>query len=110
VVESAALSSKRSLPAHTRRIELVSAKGRLLRRFTFDECDVAAPSAGGVNEMRGVLRSQLLAALADQLPPGTIRFGAGVTGVALAQGVGGTWGVANCGVVLRGPTRSCHLD
>lgn len=54
-------------------IELVRHNGRRLRRFGLRECD------GGPHEVRGVRRSNLLAALASQLPSGSLAFGAPVS-------------------------------
>lgn len=61
-------------------VEICSKQGRLLRQFDFAEC------AHGPHEVRGTLRSTLLAALAAELPPGTIRFGTAVSGVEQPDG------------------------
>jgi hypothetical protein len=71
------------LPCLLCSIEFVTSGGKLLKRFDMSECGQAATAAGGVNETRGVSRPRLLNALADQLPPGTIKFNSNVTGAAL---------------------------
>lgn len=63
----------------------MSSTGKLLRGFDFSECSTAAAAAGGVNETRGVSRSRLLKALADELPPGALRFNSRVTGFSNQQ-------------------------
>ena len=57
------------------RVELCRGEsgGRLLRRFSFEDCE-----GGAGSEFRGVQRSALLQALADALPPETISFGCSV--------------------------------
>ena len=50
--------------------------GKLLRRFSFSECE-----GGAGSEFRGVRRSALLQALADALPPDTISFGCSVSNI-----------------------------
>lgn len=60
-----------------------------MRGFSLSECGTAARAGGGVNETRGVTRPRLLNVLAEQLPPGSIRFNSGVEGVdTSAAGVG----------------------
>lgn len=49
-----------------------------MKGFSFDECIGAV---GRNNEMRGVRRGQLLAAMAEQLPEGTVQFSSAVTAV-----------------------------
>ncbi|KAL4450754.1 hypothetical protein ABPG77_001110 [Micractinium sp. CCAP 211/92] len=51
-------------------VELVRQGGRRLRRFSLAECE------GGPHEFRGVRRSHLVAALAEQLPAGSLVLGA----------------------------------
>lgn len=68
------------LLAH-RRVEFVSSGGKLLTSFSLSQCGQAARAAGGVNETRGVSRPRLLNALAEQLPPGSIRYNSSVVGV-----------------------------
>jgi 2-polyprenyl-6-methoxyphenol hydroxylase-like FAD-dependent oxidoreductase len=58
------------------RTELCSRDGRLLRAFDFNrDCE------GGPHEARGMRRSEILEALAAQLPDGSIRFNAAVSSV-----------------------------
>lgn len=54
-------------------MEICRDDGRLLRAFSFAEC-----AGGAGQEFRGVARGALLRALEQQLPPGTVRYGAGV--------------------------------
>lgn len=75
------------------RIELVRSDGRLLRGFDVQECD-AAMVGGEAAEFRGVRRGALLAALAEALPEGCVRFGCGVEGVERE-----TWGPGERGDV-----------
>eukprot|EP00775_Hariotina_reticulata_P009423 gene9423-9589_t len=60
------------------RIELVASSGKCLKSFTFDECISAV---GQDNEMRGVQRGKLLAAMAEQLPAGAVQFSSAVAAV-----------------------------
>jgi hypothetical protein len=70
-------------------IEFVSSSGKLLKQFNLSQCGQAARAAGGINETRGVSRPRLLSVLADQLPPGALRFNSSVVGMSELDGSGG---------------------
>lgn len=69
-------------------IEFVSSSGKLLKQFNLSQCGQAARAAGGVNETRGVSRPRLLSVLADQLPPGSLKFNCSVVGMSDLGGSG----------------------
>ena len=63
----------RSTHACLDRVELCAARGKVLKSFSFDECE-----ANG--EFRGVWRSELTDALSSKLDPKDIQYGLEITG------------------------------
>eukprot|EP00878_Enallax_costatus_P022960 GHUV01024403.1.p1 GENE.GHUV01024403.1~~GHUV01024403.1.p1 ORF type:complete len:396 (+),score=69.76 GHUV01024403.1:451-1638(+) len=63
------------------RVELCNHSGRLLKSFALADCTSSSYSGGIRNETRGVLRAELLQALAQQLPTDAIQYNTQVVGV-----------------------------
>lgn len=69
-----------ALIARLHSVDLCSTDGRLLRSFTFDECE------GGPHELRAVMRSSLLASMAALVPPQHVQFNVQATEVVQRPG------------------------
>ena len=87
------------------RVELCRGEtGKLLRRFSFEECE-----GGAGSEFRGVHRAVLLQALADALPSDTIMFNSPVAGVETSPGSTGGIKVVLGGDAKGSPSVECDL-